>query len=187
MGGNGGSPNRDAASATSADGPTADSAPMPPPPPPGSEPPPPACKKTTPVANSGDLMAAITAAQPGDCLVLADGNYTFPSITKTGTEVEPIVIRAANRGRAIVNAGALHFLNSAYVVLEGFDVTTPGVATTLYNAGSNGMIVSFMDSHHCRLTRSRLHRWDRWRRGTGSSSWGRAPTTTGSITTTSDR
>ncbi len=127
------------------------------PPPAGSDPPLPACKRTTPVAASGDLAAAITAAQPGDCLVLADGNYTFPTITKTATEAEPIVIRAANRGKVVVNSGALHLLKSAYVVLEGFDITTPGAATSMYNAGSNGMIVSFMDSHHCRLSRSRLH------------------------------
>jgi poly(beta-D-mannuronate) lyase len=42
-------------------------------------------------------------------------------------------------------------------VLEGLDITTPGTATTMYNAGSNGAIVSFMDSHHCRLSRSRIH------------------------------
>lgn len=117
----------------------------------------PACVKTTPVAASAELEAAITAAQPGHCLVLADGNYTFPIITKTGTEAAPIVIRAANRGKAVVNAGGLLLVKSSYVVLEGLDITTPGTATTLYNAGSNGAIVSFMDSHHCRLSRSRIH------------------------------
>jgi poly(beta-D-mannuronate) lyase len=119
--------------------------------------PPAACAKTTMVAGSGDLAGAITAAQPGDCLVLADGQYTFPPITKTGTEAAPIVIRAANRMKAVINAGAVQFLKSAYVTVEGFDITTPGAATTMYNAGSNGMIVSFMDSHHCRLSRSRVH------------------------------
>jgi hypothetical protein len=127
-------------------------------PPPVSMPDPPAaCAKTTQVAGSANLALAITAAQPGDCLVLADGEYTIPTITKVGTEAAPITIRAANRGKAVVNAGAIHFLKSAHVVVEGFDITTPGLATTMYNAGSNGMIVSFMDSHHCRLSRSRVH------------------------------
>ena len=58
--------------------------------------------------------------------MLADGNYTFPVITKTGTEAAPIVIRAANRGKAVVNAGAILFVKSAYVMVEGFDITTPG-------------------------------------------------------------
>jgi hypothetical protein len=126
-------------------------------PPVGMPDPPAACGKTTQVANSGELAGAITAAQPGDCLVLADGQYTFPPITKTGTEAAPIVIRAANRMKAVINAGAIQFLKSAYVTVEGFDITTPGAATAMYNAGSNGMIVSFMDSHHCRLSRSRIH------------------------------
>jgi poly(beta-D-mannuronate) lyase len=57
----------------------------------------------------------------------------------------------------VVNSGVVHFLRAAYVVVEGLDITTPGAATTMYNAGSNGMIISFMDSHHCRLSRSRIH------------------------------
>jgi poly(beta-D-mannuronate) lyase len=117
----------------------------------------PACLKTTAVAGSADLGAKLAAAQPGECLELADGNYTLPVITKTGTEAAPIVIRAANRGKAMVNGGAVHLLKSAYVTVEGLDITTPGAPTTMYNAGSNGMIISFMDSHHCRLSRSRVH------------------------------
>jgi poly(beta-D-mannuronate) lyase len=117
----------------------------------------PTCTRTTPVADSAQLGAKLSAAVAGDCLVLADGNYTIPSISLTGTEAAPIVIRAANRGKAVVNAGAIHFLKAAYVTVEGMDITTPGAATTMYNAGSNGMVVSFMNSHHCRLSRSRVH------------------------------
>jgi hypothetical protein len=129
----------------------------PPPPPAGTDPPLPPCLKTTPVASGADLSAAITAAQPGDCLVLADGSYTFPTITKVGTEAQPIVIRAANRGKAVVNAGPIHLLKSAHVILEGLDITTPGAPSTFLNGGSNGMLVAFTDSQHCRLTRSRIH------------------------------
>jgi len=117
----------------------------------------PGCARTTAVAGSAQLAPALAAAQPGDCLELADGSYTFPIITKTGTEAAPIVVRAKNRGKAVVPSGALHLLKSAYVTLEGLDLTTPGADTTMYNAGSNGLIVSFMDSHHCRLSRSRIH------------------------------
>ena len=117
----------------------------------------PACATTTAVTDSAALASKLAAAMPGECLELADGNYTLPVITKTGTEAAPIVIRAKNRLKAVINAGVVHFHKSAYVTVEGLDITTPGAPTTLYNAGSNGMIVSFMDSHHCRLSRSRLH------------------------------
>ena len=73
-----------------------------PPPPLQPEEPLPACKRTTPVPDGGALAAAISGAQAGDCLVLADGNYTFPGISKRATAEAPIVIRAANRGKAVV-------------------------------------------------------------------------------------
>ena len=104
-----------------------------------------ACKKTTPVASGAELGAAIAGAQPGDCLVLADGSYTFPAITKTGTEAAPIVIRAANRGKAVVSSGSIHLLKSEYVVLEGLDITSPGAPSTFLNGGSNGMLIALTD------------------------------------------
>ena len=116
----------------------------------------PGCLRTLPVPNSAALDGAVAAAEPGDCLLLADGNYSFPTITKQGTEAAPITIRAANRGRAVVNSGVIHLLDSAWVVLEGLDVTSNGAANGFFNAGSEGMLVAFTDSHHCQLTRSRL-------------------------------
>ena len=126
-------------------------------PPSGAEPPLPACLKTTPVSDTAGLASALTAAMPGECLVLADGTYSFPPISKVGTEAAPIVIRAANRGKAVVASGTIHFHNAAHVVLEGMDITSPGAASTFFNAGSNGMLIAFTDSHHCRLTRNRIH------------------------------
>jgi hypothetical protein len=49
-------------------------------PPGAADPPLPACLRMVPVAGSAALGAALAGAQPGDCLVLADGNFTFPVI-----------------------------------------------------------------------------------------------------------
>jgi hypothetical protein len=117
----------------------------------------PPCKRTVAVASTGELGTAITGAQPGDCIVMADGSYTFPTITKTATEEAPIVIRAANRGKAVVASGVIHLLSSEHVVVEGLDVTSNGAASTFLNGGSNGMLIAFTDSRHCRLTRCRIH------------------------------
>ena len=62
--------------------------PMPPPLPQMEQPLPP-CKRTVDVANDGALGGAISGAMPGDCLVLADGNYGMPGITKTATAEAP--------------------------------------------------------------------------------------------------
>jgi poly(beta-D-mannuronate) lyase len=107
-------------------------------PPVGSELPP--CKNTVMVANSAELATKLAAAQPGDCLIAADGDYMFPTITKTATAAAPIVVRAQNRGKP--TAGSIVFSKSAYVVLEGFTLT-----------GAN---VKIQDSEYCRISRFRF-------------------------------
>jgi hypothetical protein len=104
----------------------------------------PACARTVNVSDSATLKSAITAAQPGDCIVLADGDYTFPAITRQATAASPIVIRAQNTGKAGVATGNLVLKASAYVVIEGLDWTS----------SDNIQIV---DCDHCRLTRCRIH------------------------------
>jgi poly(beta-D-mannuronate) lyase len=79
---------------------------------------------------------------PGDCLVLADGDYAAVNITAKGTAAAPIVLRAANRLKVNLN-GVLRMTDAAYVVVEGF--TFPGDSGTSIVGTSN----------HCRVTRSR--------------------------------
>ena len=107
-----------------------------------SEPPLPACKRTVQVATSAALANAIAAVRAGDCVVLADGTYAFPTIDATGTATSPIVVRALNLGKAVVNAGGLD-VRGAYVVVEGLHWTSNGRFT-------------FDDCSHCRLTRTRF-------------------------------
>ena len=70
------------------------------------------------VADDAALAAAVGAAMPGDCLVLADGSYPGFTITARGTVDRPIVVRAANRGKAVMN-GNVMMMGAAYVVVEG--------------------------------------------------------------------
>jgi poly(beta-D-mannuronate) lyase len=80
----------------------------------------PACTRTVPA--SGALAAAITAATPGDCLLVPDGAYGDLTITAKGTEAAPIQVRAMNKLKA--TAGALQVANSAYVIVQGFSMGT---------------------------------------------------------------
>src|SRR6185436_18626752 len=66
------------------------------------DPPLPPCQRTVPVAGSAALAPALTAAAPGDCLLLADGEYSFPVIGARASADKPIVIRAQNRGQAVI-------------------------------------------------------------------------------------
>jgi hypothetical protein len=102
----------------------------------------PPCLRTVPVADQPALDAGLAAVMPGDCLVLADGAYSFPTITAQGTAAAPIVLRAANRGKVMVT-GNVVLMGAAYVVVEGFSYSGMGSAIAT-------------SSNNCRITRSRF-------------------------------
>jgi hypothetical protein len=130
-GSNGGAPD---AAPTGKDGPVMTG------PPPSDDQPLPACKNTVMAANSGELATKLGGAQPGDCILLADGDYTFPTISKTATAAAPIVVRAQNRGK--VNTGSIVFSGASHVVLEGMVLT-----------GAN---IKVQNSDYCRISRFRF-------------------------------
>jgi hypothetical protein len=103
----------------------------------------PACARTVPVADPAALLAAVAAAQAGDCIEVADGTYMGFTITARASAGKPIVIRAANRGKAIIDGGNVTMMGAAYVVVEGFSYL--GMAS----AGAQS-------SDRCRITRSRF-------------------------------
>ncbi|HXU80017.1 MAG TPA: polysaccharide lyase 6 family protein [Polyangia bacterium] len=133
-GGTGGPPPSDGA--PPADGPTPGDAG----PPPSDDEPLPPCKRTVMVAGSPDLATKLAAAQPGDCLVLADGDYAVPTITSTATAQAPIVVRAQNRGK--VTTGSIALSKAAHVVLDGLTMA--------------GASIKVQDSQYCRISRFRF-------------------------------
>ena len=55
-----------------------------------------------------DDLSVVESLSPGDELVLKDGTYTLSStlgISVLGTEAEPVVVRAKNKGMAVLQAG----------------------------------------------------------------------------------
>jgi hypothetical protein len=101
------------------------------------------CTRTVSVAGSAMLATAIGDARPGDCLLLADGDYAFPPIAVQATAQAPLLIRAAHRGGAVVSTGSIALAGAAHVTIEGLTFT------------SNGNI-SFHDAAFCRLSRCRI-------------------------------
>jgi poly(beta-D-mannuronate) lyase len=123
----------DAAPTPSADGPTSIDKPLPEMA---------SCGRTVMAGDAAALTAAVAAAAPGDCIVVADGSYAGFMITAKGTAESPIIVRAANRGKAVMT-GDVQMIGAAYVVVEGFSYT--GMASSIAK-----------DSHRCRITRSRF-------------------------------
>jgi chondroitinase B-like protein len=130
--------------------------------PPPDDDPLPACKRNVPIADSPALRVALPAAQPGDCLVLADGDYQFLSIIEHGEIGAPIVIKAENPGKVTASTGLLIFEGASYVAIQGL---------TWKSTGN----VQVRNSDHCRITRCRFQLQEApsedWIAVTGTSSY----------------
>jgi poly(beta-D-mannuronate) lyase len=105
----------------------------------------PPCLRTVRVSGSSELSDALSRARAGDCIVLADGVYTFPRIAARGAADEPIVIRAENRLGAAVERGNLELRGAAHVIMEGLHFRSTGR-------------IRLEDCDHCRISRFRMQR-----------------------------
>jgi poly(beta-D-mannuronate) lyase len=112
--------------------------------------------RTVNVSSSSQLASAVAAAQPGDDIVLANGSYAAFTITRDGTAANPISIRAANRGQAIINSGVLELNGTSYITINGLGITTSGGARTT-DGESYKMAVWLQGTDHCRVTRCTFH------------------------------
>jgi hypothetical protein len=137
----------DAASAADGPSPAPPGPPAPPPLSSSDDPPLPACRRTVPVTASAALATAMAAAQPGDCITLGDGDYTFPVISARGTEAAPIVIQAEHVLKATVSRGDLKLQGAAYVVVQGLSWIGPGT-------------IWMTDTDHGRISRFRIQRME---------------------------
>ncbi|MBT4139882.1 MAG: hypothetical protein HOE48_18335 [Candidatus Latescibacteria bacterium] len=107
--------------------------------------------RTIQVKNIEELMDAVAAAQKGDLIEVADGDYNNTKVirvdTKKGTAQAPILIRAANRGNArILGSEGFLLQNCAYVAIEGFSFFSNDIV----------MACRVTSSHHCRFTRNHI-------------------------------
>jgi hypothetical protein len=95
----------------------------------------PECKKKVMVDGPGALGGALSAAQPGDCLMLADGSYGALTISAKGSAEAPIILRATNRGK-VTFTGAVSFNGAMNVGIDGANYTG-GANISILNANGN--------------------------------------------------
>ncbi len=67
------------------------------------------------------IRAALSSITAGDVLVLGDGTYAGLQLERDGTVERPIVVRAANRGRAIIDS-EVSLIGRSNVFLEGLTI-----------------------------------------------------------------
>lgn len=90
----------------------------------------PSIKRT--VSTVTEFKNALAAMNPGDTIEVNDGQYNLSSltITRSGCSEKPILIRARNKGMAILNgATALVFRNVKYATLQGFAFQSANIGT----------------------------------------------------------
>ena len=79
------------------------------------------------------VQKGVTAAQPGDTVIIHTGDYSAPNPTiasvRSGTSGSPITIRAAEGESVTISRASL---THNYIVLKGFKITKSG---RLYSAG----------------------------------------------------
>jgi poly(beta-D-mannuronate) lyase len=104
------------------------------------------------VSNSSGLSSALSSVNPGDSIVLANGNYSGFTVTRSGTVGNLITIEAANQGQAFITSGIINLSDVAYVTVNGLNVTTSGGS---YSADGTSVDVEMglNGATNCRITR----------------------------------
>jgi poly(beta-D-mannuronate) lyase len=125
----------------------------------GDDDPVPATAHTVRVRDSGSLSAALESVAGGTTVVLADGSYDGEySLRANATAEAPVVVTAANPGKAVLAPG------SAVVVKESAHVVVAGIT---FLGGANTML-KLESSNNVRVTHNTF---DRGSSGDGSSKW----------------
>lgn len=101
------------------------------------------------VSTQNELKAAISAAQPGDAIVLADGEWRDAEIdfSAEGTQQAPIILAAQTPGGVIMSGSSRVFLSGAYLIACGLVFRGGATTSEVIRFGSGSSI-----THHCRVT-----------------------------------
>jgi hypothetical protein len=109
----------------------------------GDDDPLPTTARTEDVDGSGALADALESVAPGTTLVLADGTYDGEFAMQVRATAEaPVVVRAANPGKAVIASGAgIVVEGSSHVVVSGLTFRS-GASTLLKLESSNNVRVT---------------------------------------------
>ncbi len=114
------------------------------------------------VKNYNELKAAIDAMSPGDMIELADGDYSGNglTVTRSGCEQRPILIKAKNQGQANIK-GKLSFTlkKVSYITFEGLNFNLDPVASIFKFEGSNNIRITKNEFRMQKLTDDQTSKW----------------------------
>ena len=104
-----------------------------------------------PVANKAALGGALSGLAAGDTLTLSDGDWADAviRIAAAGTAAKPILVRAANPGKAVLKG-------SSRIVFEGGYITATGFLMQGASSRTSEAVVFATGSSDCRFTNSAI-------------------------------
>lgn len=103
------------------------------------------------VSNAGELNEAIANAQPGDEIIMANGEWNDVQINfiGSGTESQPITLRAETAGKVVMQGASDLKLGGEYLVVDGLyfvNGAAPGRSVIQFYVDED------MLANHCRVT-----------------------------------
>jgi poly(beta-D-mannuronate) lyase len=109
------------------------------------------------VNNPTQFNAAVASAQPGDHIVLAEGEWVdaYLNFRVNGTQATPIVLRAQTPGKTVLTGTSSLWIDGRHLVVDGLffkdGALPPG------NTAIEAYVIRFLPgSSNCRLTRSAI-------------------------------
>lgn len=112
----------------------------------------------TEVAPFKTIQQAVSVAVAGDTILVAPGNYTGTAVTskvviaKSGSSGAPITIKATAPG---VMTNGFYLNGAGYVIIDGFDITTPINST--WNSEQYGSGVYLINAKNCEVRNNNIH------------------------------
>lgn len=102
------------------------------------------------ISDAPSLAAALAAAQPGDVITIADGNYAGPfSMDASGTAENPIVIRGVSEEGVVLDGGGCSPCNvlevyGSFVHVERLSIAHASRAMRFQTPGAEGNVVRYV-------------------------------------------
>ncbi|MFA6422329.1 MAG: PA14 domain-containing protein [Candidatus Buchananbacteria bacterium] len=104
------------------------------------------------------IQQAVAVAGAGDTILVAPGNYTSTTVSsktvvnKSGQSGLPITLKATGAG-VLTNGFTLS--NANYIIIDGFDITTPLNSTWFYEEYGSGIYLN--QSNNCEIKNNIIH------------------------------
>ena len=118
--------------------------------------------KTHNVTNYSQLKTALETMNPGDVIELADGEYSGNgfTVTRSGCDQYPIIVRAKNKGKAVLKGKFYLTLKQvSYITFEGLNFDVEPVASIFKLEGANNIRITRNEFRMQKLTDGQTSKW----------------------------